>query len=1516
MVALAFLLCWNCAFADFTPSIKKAEHSGEIVWAYYFDDSPTLLITKEKSVEISNDDGATWSQIPDMADSEIVDVLIDEVVKERAFAMSDGDTHFVTTDRGKTWSKFELKMGSDKSEGTSVTLSHHVDNKDMVIFNVKSCRRLFMFEKCTLTAFYTKDNCKSNPKVLIEKATSCTFAYSHPDFQSDVHKDTIFCVRDNENSFGHVTKSELLSSLDFFKTHRSIENDVLKSGRIVDVKGVSAFIVVLVQADKFNEKSEVTLMVSKDGKQFDLSDLEVKMEYGGVAFLDSSPLSIFLSLMKPKTLSFGESTLYSSDSTGLKFTPLIEHMQPFTIAKSQYVDGVWFTNIEGESEGFVSTPFGKESVYVTSKVSIDDGQTWELMEITDDSKCNIKDGCSLQIMNMANIVKNNKYVTGPTANIMVTVGSPGKGRIDFKNLGTYLSRDGGLTWRLVVAEETIYSFADQGNIIVSVPVDYYDGKTTDTFYYSIDQGQSFQHLNFDTKINPRQLLTTLDGSGTKFVLIGTSDKSKEISYAVDFDRAFDGQVCGKEDFEVVTARVPTGSSEPVCVRGHKESFNRRKADAKCLVKTLFEDVKVIEDPCECTAADFECAAYFDLSEKNACVPNLKKIEEFCKLQKSRKVTLPHQKLKAGNICAFNKKKESDFVATSDFDCKNIDAPSDDPTKPGVINSGLTEVPGQLLQYSYVNAGKGISDNILVNTDKHFAYASNDGGISFVKIPIGERIEAFFVGEVPGSVVMCSESSFYFSDDGGNYFIKHKAPGPPSSYGAVSFHPTDSHKLIYYSGDSCGSYSGSGCKAYYTVNGGNTFEELIDDSGRCAYVNEVFGQLTDMIFCAVANGKERKLVSTLNYFKETKTIYENIVDFALRSKFVFVAAVSDDRKELQAKVTIDGEIFADADFPSDFKVGAQTGYTILESGTQSIFLHVTTNKNKGQEIGTILKSNSNGTFYVSALPNVNRNTQGYVDFDRIDIIEGVLLANVVANPNDKEAKKLQTRISFNEASEWHFLAPPAVDSENKKYSCAGRPLSQCALHLQGFTERPDFRDTFLSASAIGFLIGVGNVGEFLGSTDMATFLSTDGGITWREIRKGKYMWEYGDKGTILLLVDAENATKEIVYSTDDGQTWSTYEFTDDPIQVWDLATVPTDTARKFVIFAGAENKLKLDTKIFSIDFTHFFSRQCQLDLDNPLEDDFDYWTPRHPEAADNCLFGRETKYLRRAPGHNDCFIGLSPLDQGSKVVRNCSCTRRDYECDYNYYADNDGTCKLVPGLSPQDRRTQMCSKNGTFQYFEPTGYRKIPSSTCEGGKSLDSYNSRACPGHEKEFNEFYGKTMGFGTWIIVVMLPALVFVVAVWFVYERGIRRNGGFERLGQIRLDDDDDFSPIEDNSVDVVVNKIVKGGIVVVAGVIAVVKTMRKIDRKFMDGITGVIFGRRPSGRSYVRVPDDEDELFGNFEENYEDEMESGADFNFDVQLDPEIFEDFQEEPNADSRLFDIADEDAGTHEPEPTLK
>ncbi|CAG8603055.1 13656_t:CDS:2 [Racocetra fulgida] len=143
----------------------------------------------------------------------------------------------------------------------------------------------------------------------------------------------------------------------------------------------------------------------------------------------------------------------------------------------------------------------------------------------------------------------------------------------------------------------------------------------------------------------------------------------------------------------------------------------------------------------------------------------------------------------------------------------------------------------------------------------------------------------------------------------------------------------------------------------------------------------------------------------------------------------------------------------------------------------------------------MKSNYNGTYYTLSLKNVNRDGKGFVDFEKMQGIEGIALANVVSNTNEViiggSAKKFQSRITFND-----------VDSTHK-----------------------GFRG---SSSAVGLMIGVGNVGDYLSPySDGNTFLTRDGGVTWTEVKKGAYMYGFGAQGSILVLVDDETPTNHIL-----------------------------------------------------------------------------------------------------------------------------------------------------------------------------------------------------------------------------------------------------------------------------------------------------------------------------------------------------------------------------------------------------
>lgn len=102
---------------------------------------------------------------------------------------------------------------------------------------------------------------------------------------------------------------------------------------------------------------------------------------------------------------------------------------------------------------------------------------------------------------------------------------------------------------------------------------------------------------------------------------------------------------------------------------------------------------------------------------------------------------------------------------------------------------------------------------------------------------------------------------------------------------------------------------------------------------------------------------------------------------------------------------------------------------------------------------------------------------------------------------------------------------------------------------------------------------------------------------------------------------------------------------------------------------------------------------------------------------------------------------------------------------------------MQGLQPVDH-IQYCKDNPNLvEYYDPTGYRKIPLSTCVGGKEYDKQSElHSCPGKEDEFQERHGIS-GVGLFFAITV-PFAVAAAAGWWVY-----RNWN-AKFGQIRLGD------------------------------------------------------------------------------------------------------------------------------------
>ena len=299
---------------------------------------------------------------------------------------------------------------------------------------------------------------------------------------------------------------------------------------------------------------------------------------------------------------------------------------------------------------------------------------------------------------------------------------------------------------------------------------------------------------------------------------------------------------------------------------------------------------------------------------------------------------------------------------------------------------------------------------------------------------------------------------------------------------------------------------------------------------------------------------------------------------------------------------------------------ENAYTIVESTPHSILVDVLTDP--AASSGTLFTSDSRGTNYVKSLEHTNRNIAGIVDFEKLESIEGVALANIISNPEEvevrREPKKLKTKITFDDGGHWQLLKAPGKTFDGKVTKCQVDQLSSCSLHLQSVTELRSYGRVF-SSTAPGIVMGVGSIGDSLQAYDECdTFVSTDAGQTWSMVAEGAHKYEFGDQGSILVMVDDEDATDKMLYSFDFGKTWASLDF-GVTLRAKLLTTIPDSTSTKFLLLGTLTRKSKGAGEerhiIVQVDFDALEKRKCS-------DSDFEKWYARNIDGRQDCLMGHK------------------------------------------------------------------------------------------------------------------------------------------------------------------------------------------------------------------------------------------------------------------------------------------------------
>jgi hypothetical protein len=179
--------------------------------------------------------------------------------------------------------------------------------------------------------------------------------------------------------------------------------------------------------------------------------------------------------------------------------------------------------------------------------------------------------------------------------------------------------------------------------------------------------------------------------------------------------------------------------------------------------------------------------------------------------------------------------------------------------------------------------------------------------------------------------------------------------------------------------------------------------------------------------------------------------------------------------------------------------------------------------------------------------------------------------------------------------------------------------------------------------------------------------------------------------------------------------------------------------------------------------------------------------------------------------------------------------------------------LVEGLQPIDH-IQYCKEDpNRISYFEPTGYRRVPLTTCKGGDEYDVSTEHVCPGKQEEFEKEHKGLSGFGLFVVAVLLPVLIAGGVGYWVWRNW---DGKF---GRIRLGDNGSAFDAS--------QPWIQYPVMAISALVAVVAAIPLVVSSAWRGISG-LFGRNrryttrqsfARGRGdYAVVDPDEDELLG----------------------------------------------------------
>ncbi|KAF3847223.1 hypothetical protein F7725_020251, partial [Dissostichus mawsoni] len=456
-----------------------------------------------------------------------------------------------------------------------------------------------------------------------------------------------------------------------------------------------------------------------------------------------------------------------------------------------------------------------------------------------------------------------------------------------------------------------------------------------------------------------------------------------------------------------------------------------------------------------------------------------------------------------------------------------------------------------------------------------------------------------------------------------------------------------------------------------------------------------------------------ILSSTDFFQSEQNrtvILEQADSFQLRDKYLFATTTrkqfgSHAPSSVQLWVSYNRQPMKAAQFMTRHPI---TEYYIADASEDQVFVCV----NHLNNVTHLYISDTQGLSFSLSLENVlyyspegsGSNTliryfanEPFADLHRVDGLRGVFIATLINGSLNQD--NMRSVITFDKGGTWELLQPPTADSLGGTVDC--QLGKGCSLHLaqrwsQLFNIQLRRMPILSKDSAPGLIMATGSFGRNLANKPNV-YVSSSAGARWREALAGPYFYTWGDHGGILMAIGQGGATTQLKFSTNEGETWTDFQFSDREVYVYQLLTEPGEKSTIFTIF-GSYADQRHSWLILQVNTSDVLGVPC-------LDADYKRWSPSD-EHGNECLLGREVTFKRRAP-HATCFNG-EDFDRPVCVP--------DPEFSGDLYAPP------VP-----------CPIGTTYRRSK--GYRRVPGDSCSGGDVESRLDGEMLPCPVGESNEF-------------------------------------------------------------------------------------------------------------------------------------------------------------------------------------